>query len=486
MECDEAFEALNARNDQDGDAEEGLLAELRADIATLMPDTTFELEPFGSYVTNLGLPRSDEAARSDLDVVLLFHGERADTIEDKTIRDKLVRPTLTRFGNFLRAKHGVVVKNVILKARVPIVTFDTLDLSVDISVQQPWGVLNSWHLKDLCDSGWPGRLRALVRQVKLWAQSKSIHTAKDGGLSSYGYSILSAAFLREVGALPALLPKGSMSKKPYLDSDAALRLVLTSCKEGRVKGRGRAKLWKAPEPVPSDTSDTAACSPPELFALWLDWMRGTLLKFTGKSAQLNTNCGYMPLERRHIASVRPRSQAELKEDVGWSPKFDEHWNPSAQEVYMLIEEPLNGENVGRCVRLQGFIAIRDEVTRARQEMSAGVAEGEEPAQVFKRLCELPPLNSRSQPSSKGGGKAQGSAPGAHGVKRSWEEASYGTIGGPGTFAGMGGAAAVQAAKRWRSAAAEAAKSSDGKKGGLNSAKAFGARALFSSYGTGGY
>lgn len=479
MESDAAFETLNAENDQDGFAEEELLADLREDLARLFPGYSFELEPFGSYVTNLGLPKSEEGARSDLDVVLLIHGESADSVDDKSIRERLVRPTLTKLGNFLRTKDGIVVRSVILRSRVPIVTFDTTELSVDVSVQQPWGVLNSWHLKDLCESGWPGRLRALVRMVKRWAQSKSINTAKDGALSSYGYSLLAAAFLREVSGLPALLPKGSKVKTPYLDDNSALKLVLSSCKDGRVKGRGRANYWKAPAPVPADGSEEASCSPPELFAKWLDWMGGTVLKFAGKLSQKPTDCGWVPLEQRHIVSVRPRSQAQLREDVGWSQKFNEHWNTYCTEVFMVIEEPLNGENVGRPVRLHGLTAIREEVFRARKEFKKGTAE-----EAFKRLCELPPSSSRSQ---EAGGAARGCAPHEQGVKRPWEDVdAWGSIGGPGAFAGMGGAAASQAAKRWRAAAANVAKTGEGKQGGLSSAKAFGARALFAAHGKGGW
>ena len=38
----------------------------------------------------------------------------------------------------------------------------------------------------------------------------------------------------------------------------------------------------------------------------------------------------------------------------------------SQEVYLVIEEPLNGENVARSVSLAGFKAIVAEVDRARK------------------------------------------------------------------------------------------------------------------------
>eukprot|EP00434_Breviolum_minutum_P020316 symbB.v1.2.017918.t1/scaffold1409.1/size120616/3 len=44
----------------------------------------FVLEPFGSFVTDLGLPR--ESGRSDLDVVMLFRHHRADSKENDVSR----------------------------------------------------------------------------------------------------------------------------------------------------------------------------------------------------------------------------------------------------------------------------------------------------------------------------------------------------------------------------------------------------------------
>jgi len=234
-----AFEAMNAEQSQDGEAEEALLRRLRAALAKWFSDSDFELEPFGSFVTQLGLRESEEAqGRSDLDVVLLFRGSAADTFARKEVRDRVVAPTINALGRWLPSLPGVVVKNVIRHARVPIVMFETRELSVDISVQQPWGVLNSWHLRDLCNSGWPGRLRALARMVKLWAKSKSIHTAKDGSLSSYGYSMLAASFLQGCGGLPAILPRAARADgNPYMDADEALEHVLQVQEHPHRQGR---------------------------------------------------------------------------------------------------------------------------------------------------------------------------------------------------------------------------------------------------------
>jgi len=126
---------------------------------------------------------------------------------------------------------------------------ETSKVSVDVSVQQPYGVLNSWHLRDLCESGWPGRLKALARLTKLWAKSKAIHTAKDGGLSSYGYVMLVASYLQDCGALPALLPKtpGSKSSSPYMDANEALTHVLRSCSSSKSVSSRSCQAWRPPK-----------------------------------------------------------------------------------------------------------------------------------------------------------------------------------------------------------------------------------------------
>ncbi|CAK0894360.1 unnamed protein product [Prorocentrum cordatum] len=374
-----AFEAMNAEQSQDGEAEEALLRRLRAALAKWFSDSDFELEPFGSFVTQLGLRESEEAqGRSDLDVVLLFRGSAADTFARKEVRDRVVAPTINALGRWLPSLPGVVVKNVIRHARVPIVMFETRELSVDISVQQPWGVLNSWHLRDLCNSGWPGRLRALARMVKLWAKSKSIHTAKDGSLSSYGYSMLAASFLQGCGGLPAILPRAARADgNPYMDADEALEHVLGASGGGR---RGRpAELWAPPERFePDELSDVQGTALPE----------------------------------------------ELRADVTWSPKLNEHWEPGRQEVFMLIEEPLNGENVARCVRAEGFWAILAEVDRARNYLATARGCRDGGLAAFQALLGLPSLShARRQLPNGVGLPGRWQAPPAERAKRPRAEAA---------------------------------------------------------------
>lgn len=431
VETDLAFESLNATHDaeNDGRHERAILAKMRKDLALLFRPKKVELEAFGSYVTNLGLPNSDGSGKSDLDVVLLFHSSRADDVQEKSVRESLVLPTIERLGDWCRKRPEMQVKAVIKGARVPIVTTQTRELELDISVQQPWGVLNSWHLRDLCDSGRPGRLRLLVRLVKTWAKSKSIHTAKDGGLSSYGYSLLSAGYLRECGALQALLPldsDASNKSSPYLDSNTALDHVLKTCQKAvGADAIRRADLWREPEPVSGGTSLEGDAAPQDLFAGFIEWLAGTVLSFAGADSDLPLGCGALPLAQRHIVSVRDRSQQALRADISWSAKRFEHWSPSKQEVFMLVEEPLSGENVGRSVRKDGFQAIRAEVKRASEFFAERLAEGAvedgdgDGLSLFRELCYQEPLTTRAQPWSGGGG---GGGPRNGGWKRPLEHA----------------------------------------------------------------
>mmetsp|Transcript_114029 Transcript_114029/g.209500 ORF Transcript_114029/g.209500 Transcript_114029/m.209500 type:complete len:900 (-) Transcript_114029:322-3021(-) len=386
VDTDEAFEQFNEEAAQQTDVhEEKLLTRLRRDLQKLWPGQhRFELEPFGSYVTSLGLKDTGAAAvKSDLDVVLLFHDSPPDSYGNN-VRSTVVKPTIDRLGSWLRQQPGFTVTNVIQGARVPIVMFDTKELSIDISVQQPYGPMNSWHLRDLCDSGWPGRLRALTRLVKRWAKSKSIHTAKDGGLSSYGWAMLAASYLQYVGIVPALLPKKGGDSNPYIGSDECLAEVLRVGKEGQKQSR----FWKAPEPREVDmTSELANATPEDLFFGWIEWAAHQVLGHVDENNKKTTS-GRLPLQQRHIVSVRPRSQDELASDVTWCEKHKEHWSPHIQELHMLIEEPMTGENVSRGVRADGFHAINSEIQRALEFLGENNS--------FKALLELPAQrNSRS-------------------------------------------------------------------------------------------
>lgn len=394
VEVDMAYDEFNNSCSQVGTAERALLSRLRKDLYSALQTADYVLEPFGSYVTGLGLREDRGQERSDLDVVLLFKKHPADSIESKGngIRENLVSPTINKLGRWLQFQPGFTVKNVIRKARVPIVMFETKELCIDISVQQPFGVLNSWHLRDLCASGWHGRLRALIRLVKKWAKSKAIHTAKDGALSSYGYAMLAVSFLQDINALPAILRNATEAAGPcgpYMDGDEALRHVL-SASDG-----SPGMLWKPKPTAPAvENAAEALLLPAELFTAWLQWMSSTVFGHL-EADPSRENAGAVPLSERHLVSVRGKTQQELLADITWSPKVDEHWTPQRNEVFLCIEEPFNGENVARCVRAEGFAAIREEVARGLEYMAH--MSSDNAMACFESLLLEPPRSRRAQP-----------------------------------------------------------------------------------------
>jgi len=230
--------------------------------------------------------------------------------------------------------------------------------------------------------------------VKLWAKSKAIHTAKDGFLSSYGWVMLAASFLQDCGALPAILPR-SHKDGPYMNSDEALRHVLSAPSADR--NAKRPELWGEPEvlqPDP-DIEEHAGASPTALFHAWLEWMQTMVLGFVEECTDIAAGIGAAPVDRRHIVSVREGTQEELRADITWSKKFKEHWTPEKDQVFLLIEEPLNGENVARCVRQDGFWAIHKEVLRSCKFLTDYRKDGKVPP--FKALLALPGLSARKQP-----------------------------------------------------------------------------------------
>jgi len=237
-------------------------------------------------------------------------------------------------------------------------------------------------------------LRALVRLVKHWAKSKKVHSAKDGALSSYGYCMLATAYMLSIGGVPPLLSRSARRENPYLSSQQALKHVL-DCKTAK---RARpAKLWGPPEEIlPSGEAVEEYSYPEQLFGSFLSWMETSVFSFADDSscAALNGGPGAVPLASRQIVSVRPRDQEELRADICWSPKKD-HWSPECSPVFLLIEEPLSGENVARCVKLTGFKSIHNEIKRAAKFLSGGL-DRRAAAKRFKALLSLPPLTAAAK------------------------------------------------------------------------------------------
>ena len=168
------------------------------------------------------------------------------------------------------------------------------------------------------------------------------------------------------GGLPALLPKTSPATGPYMTSNKALQHVLSVCSTKNV----RPKLVAAADAA-VDRLRVVRCS----FGL----PRATLQTVSSSGWRLPC-CGLLAKQVPPVVAarclwtsvsllrVRPRSQEELRADVTWSQKKSEHWDPASSPVYLLIEEPLNGENVARCVKPEGFTAIQKEVRRGIQSL----------------------------------------------------------------------------------------------------------------------
>jgi len=381
-----AYEFLNSANAQDSSTTEELLDNLRRDLGLLWKHQDFELEPFGSAVADLSLVSAGSTKKIELDVVLLFRGEAADA---KDVRQKLMIPTITRLSTWLKNQARMTVKNVSVQAQVPVISFESPKVAVDLCVQQPLSVLNSWHLRDLCESGCSGRLRALIRLVKMWAKSKSIDSAKDGCLSSYGYALLAAGFLASRGLIPLLLPSERQEGEasPYVDAATAMEHAL----DGAAGGISE-QLWSSPSTAPSVQPSVASDTemmPVELFAAWLGWMQQAPLAFAEQHHSLPGGCGVAALPSRYVVSLRPRTQKDLLSDVvRWSRQ--DNWVPtSANQMFLTIEEPLSGDNVGRSVKANGFWALHAETKRAREFVASW--DGQKGSACFRALLELPAL-----------------------------------------------------------------------------------------------
>jgi len=405
-----AFEPFSMESAHEESEELALLERLRGAISKMFPDQKFEMEPVGSFATDLRLPgigSDGKPIRGELEVLLVLHDCRADSWEASEVRAEVVLPTLERVASWLRTQPGIVVKEFVRKARVPAVAFETKQVTVEVSVQNPHSLLNTWHMRDLCRGGWPGRLRALARLVKLWAKSKMIHSAKDGALSAYGWTLLVASYLQQCGALPTLLPWTGAG--PYVEADEALRQVLDTCEAGG----GQCELWRTSELTAPDFSEAASWHPTQFFLHWLEWMSDTVFQFVDTCKDVAGGVGKAPLDRRHIVSVRERTQEELREDVLAAAKAEEQWAPASSELFLLIEDPLSGENVGRSVWFKGFCSMRAEVQRARQflQTTASTKAGLPP---FEALLSQPPLNKSPSPA---GSVSQPAGPLQPGLKR---------------------------------------------------------------------
>eukprot|EP00397_Hematodinium_sp_SG-2012_P022226 GEMP01023015.1.p1 GENE.GEMP01023015.1~~GEMP01023015.1.p1 ORF type:complete len:460 (+),score=93.99 GEMP01023015.1:55-1434(+) len=303
----------------------------------------FYLTPFGSAVSKFC---SDA---SDFDLVLLLPDHGADE-KGNQIRHQVVIPTLQGITNQLRnqaSNNGFRLKEFIRNARVPIVALECgkHKIPADISVNQPFGLLNSWLLRDYAFES----VKAMVMKVKEWTKSKGINNARDGYLSSYGWTLFVLGFLMERNLIPRLYHGNAIEENPnpYFDSEEALQIVIGAVES--TPDEPRPYLWFPSGDVePFELTD-------DILNEWLQYVKEHLDQDT------------IPIRSRKIVSIRTPGESPW-EDVTTYTKKPDHWSGN---VYALIEEPFSGENVARVLRVNGAYGIKQEISRAFDVMATG-------------------------------------------------------------------------------------------------------------------
>ncbi|GLI63863.1 hypothetical protein VaNZ11_006973 [Volvox africanus] len=183
-------------------------------VRSIWPQARCEI--FGSYATGLYVPTSD------IDLVILDSG------------CSNVQSGLKALGNALNSRKVAQNIQVVGKARVPIVKFETVDyghLAFDVSFDVANGPQAALLVKEMTTS-WP-MMRPLILCLKLFLQQRELNEVYTGGIGSYALVTLVAAFLQLHGSRK---PKGPQPAQPVYGTagDAAL----PSCSGGVEPGLG--------------------------------------------------------------------------------------------------------------------------------------------------------------------------------------------------------------------------------------------------------
>ncbi|GIL46015.1 hypothetical protein Vafri_3108 [Volvox africanus] len=183
-------------------------------VRSIWPQARCEI--FGSYATGLYVPTSD------IDLVILDSG------------CSNVQSGLKALGNALNSRKVAQNIQVVGKARVPIVKFETVEygnLAFDISFDVANGPQAAMLVKEMTTS-WP-MMRPLILCLKLFLQQRELNEVYTGGIGSYALVTLVAAFLQLHGSRK---PKGPQPALPVYGTagDAAL----PSCSGGVEPGLG--------------------------------------------------------------------------------------------------------------------------------------------------------------------------------------------------------------------------------------------------------
>jgi len=347
--------ATKRNEDFDGEsAREDMLDRLTT-LIKQVENSDFYLQPFGSSVSKFC---SDA---SDFDLVLLLPDHGPDE-KGNAVRQEVVLPMLQGITQQLRGRqshNGFRFKEFIRHARVPIVSLEcsTHHIPADISVNQPFGLLNSWLLRDFASES----VKTMVMKIKEWAKSKGLNNARDGYLSSYGWTLLVLGFLLDKKLISNLYHGNAVPENPnpYFDSEEALQLVISAVQMD--PSEPRPYIW-------------FPCDDDEPFEMNDDLIM-ECLRFVAD--HLNQRG---PAKSRKIISIRTPDESPW-DDVSSYCRKQDHWNDS---VYGLIEEPFSGENVARVMRVNGSYAIQKEIDRAVKAVESG--------STFDEIISLPALS----------------------------------------------------------------------------------------------
>lgn len=319
------------------EAREDILQRLNELIPTIYKDD-FHLTPFGSSVNKFS------SETSDFDLVPLLPGKDADE-KGNNVRQNVVLPLLRNISTVL-SKKNFKLKEFIRTARVPIVALEcnVHKIPADISVNQPFGLLNSWLLRDYAQES----VVTMVNMVKKWAKSKGLSNARDGFLSSYGWTMFCLGFLMEEDIIPNFYIGNAVDENPnpFFESQEALAVAIDAVSVD--PNEPRPFMWFPYEFPAFETND-------DLLKRWMEYVQDHLSE-DGKEVR-----------ERKLVSIREPGLNNWDELLKHTKK-PEHWQ---KPVYAVLEEPFSGENVGRVLRVNGSRDTLKELKRGLEALEKG-------------------------------------------------------------------------------------------------------------------
>mmetsp|Transcript_4159 Transcript_4159/g.6582 ORF Transcript_4159/g.6582 Transcript_4159/m.6582 type:complete len:359 (+) Transcript_4159:2-1078(+) len=196
----------------------GILAQLQSLIQQEWPQTRLQL--FGSSGNNFCTKGSDldlclhvpDAVLYTSDKLNQNRGKKGQDRNEKRrlddLRKKDLATFITKLGQVLKKKSGIIDVETIPTARVPIVKFKCevpgveKAVDCDLCINNLLACINTELLYTYTQMDW--RLRPLVYCIKAWTKARQIHDPYRGYLSSYTYTLMVIHCLQVVGVLPNL------------------------------------------------------------------------------------------------------------------------------------------------------------------------------------------------------------------------------------------------------------------------------------------